>query len=54
MPIETINERNNYYAGKSQQAREALDNNVFQEANKDSRYVKYDANRKSNVTFGKK
>ena len=54
MPIETIEERNQYYAGKSQQARDALDNNVFQEASKDNRYVKYDANRKSNVTFGKK
>tara|TARA_R100001377_G_C3184737_1_gene108101 strand:- start:584 stop:1060 length:477 start_codon:yes stop_codon:yes gene_type:complete len=54
MPIETINERNNYYAGKSQQAKDALDNTMFNDANKDTRYVKYDADRKSNVTFGKK
>ena len=54
MPLETISERNQYYAGKSQQAKDALDNNVFNESKKDGRYVKYDSKRESNVTFGKK
>jgi len=30
-----------------------LDNNVFNEAAADSRYVKYDPSRSSRVTFGK-
>ena len=34
--------------------KEALDNNMFNESSKDGRYVKYDSQRKSNVTFGKK
>jgi hypothetical protein len=54
MPLETIAERNAYYAGKTQQAKDALDNNMFNDSRKDGRYVKYDADRKSNVTFGKK
>ena len=54
MPLETIAERNAYYAGKNQQAKDALDNNMFNDSRKDGRYVKYDADRKSNVTFGKK
>ena len=54
MPLETIAERNDYYAGKNQQAKDALDNNMFNDSRKDGRYVKYDADRKSNVTFGKK
>tara|TARA_R100000935_G_scaffold6495_6_gene14145 strand:+ start:17 stop:493 length:477 start_codon:yes stop_codon:yes gene_type:complete len=54
MPLETISERNAYYAGKNQQAKDALDNNMFNDSRKDGRYVKYDADRKSNVTFGKK
>ena len=29
IPTETIAERNEYYAGKNQQAKEALDNNMF-------------------------
>ena len=54
IPTETIAERNEYYAGKNQQAKEALDNNMFNESARDGRYVKYDSQRKSNVTFGKK
>ena len=54
IPLETIAERNAYYQGKNQQAKEALDNNMFNESAKDGRYVKYDSQRKSNVTFGKK
>ena len=54
MPLETIAERNAYYAGKSQQAKDALDNNAFNESKRDGRYVKYDSKRESNVTFGKK
>ena len=54
MPLETVQERNQYYAGKSQQAKDALDNNVFNESKRDGRYVKYDSKRESNVTFGKK
>jgi hypothetical protein len=54
IPVETKNERNAYYADKSRQAKEALDNNMFNETNKESRYVKYDSDRRSNVTFGKK
>ena len=48
MPLETISERNAYYAGKNQQAKDALDNNMFNDSRKDGRYVKYDADRKSN------
>ena len=54
IPLETIAERNAYYSSKNQQAKEALDNNMFNESAKDGRYVKYDSQRKSNVTFGKK
>ena len=54
IPVETKNERNAYYADKNRQAKEALDNNMFNEANKEGRYVKYDSDRRSNVTFGKK
>ena len=54
IPVETRDERNSYYADKSRQAKEALDNNMFNETNKESRYVKYDSDRRSNVTFGKK
>jgi len=54
IPVETRDERNAYYARKNQQAKEALDNNMFNDAGKDSRYVKYDSDRRSNVTFGKK
>ena len=54
IPVETRNERNAYYEDQTALKKEALDNNVFNEARKDGRYVKYDADRRSNVTFGKK
>ena len=41
IPNETVEERNEYYSDKTQQAKEALDNTVFNEARGDSRYVKY-------------
>jgi len=54
IPTETRDERNAHYADKNRLAKEALDNNMFNEAGRDSKYVKYDSDRKSNVTFGKK
>jgi hypothetical protein len=54
IPVETKNERNAYYEGQTAKKREALDNNMFNESRKDSRYVQYDSKRESNVTFGKK
>ena len=54
IPVETKNERNTYYEGQTAKKREALDNNMFNESRKDSRYVQYDSKRESNVTFGKK
>lgn len=53
IPEETVQERNDYYAQKTETAKDALDNNVFNEAAADSRYVKYDPSRSSRVTFGK-
>ena len=53
IPNETVLERNEYYSDKTQEAKEALDNTVFNEARGDSRYVKYDPQRDSRVTFGK-
>jgi len=53
IPTETVNERNEYYQGQSEQAKEALDNTVFGEAQRDGRYVKYDPQRDTKVTFGK-
>jgi len=54
IPDETIQERHDYYQGKSQDAVAALDNSVFNQSRKDSSYVKYDPQRGSSVTFGKK
>ena len=54
IPVETRNERNAYYEDQTARKKEALDNNIFSESRKDGRYVKYDADRRSNVTFGKK
>ena len=54
IPNETVQERRDYYQGKSKEATEALDNNLFNETRSDSRYVKYDPQRDSNVTFGRK
>ena len=41
-------------AEKNRKANEALDNTIFNDSAKDSRYVKYDSKRESQVTFGKK
>ena len=54
IPVETKNERNAYYESQTARKREALDNTIFNEQRKDSRYVQYDSKRESNVTFGKK
>ena len=54
IPVETKEERNAYYEDQTRLKKEALDNNMFTESRKDGRYVKYDSDRKSNVTFGKK
>ena len=54
IPIETKEERNAYYEDQTRLKKEALDNNMFTESRKDNRYIKYDSDRKSNVTFGKK
>jgi hypothetical protein len=54
IPNETIEERRDYYQGKSQDAVDALDNTMFNESRKDGRYVKYDPQRDSRVSFGKK
>ena len=54
IPIETKEERNAYYEDQTRLKKEALDNNMFTESRKDGRYIKYDSDRKSNVTFGKK
>ena len=54
IPNETVEERRAYYAGKSQEATDALDNTMFNETRGDSRYVKYDPQRDSNVTFGRR
>tara|TARA_R110000796_G_scaffold73903_3_gene165986 strand:+ start:1446 stop:1928 length:483 start_codon:yes stop_codon:yes gene_type:complete len=53
IPTESVDERNAYYSGKNEQAKEALDNTVFSDAQRDGRYVKYDPQRDSKVTFGK-
>jgi len=54
IPNETIEERNSYYNDKNQAARDALDNTMFNETRGDSRYVKYDPQRDSSVTFGRR
>ena len=53
MPLETIAERNSYYQQKNLDAVEALDNTVFGDAKRDGKYVKYDPQRDTKVTFGK-
>ena len=54
IPVETVEERKDYYAGKTAEASSALDNTMFNDARQDSRYVKYDPQRDSQVTFGRK
>ena len=54
IPNEIVEQRNAYYENKTQDARDALDNTVFSESRSgDERYVKYDPQRSSRVTFGK-
>ena len=53
-PNETVEERRAYYAGKTQEAKDALDNTMFNETRADSRYAKYDPQRDSNVIFGRR
>ena len=53
LPLETVNERRQYYEDKNRRNNQALDNTMFSDANKDSKYVKYDSKRDSQVTFGK-
>lgn len=53
IPNETVEERTAYYAGKTSEATDALDNTMFNEAGRDSRYVRYEPKRESRVTFGK-
>jgi hypothetical protein len=54
MPIETVQERREYYEESTRKANEALDNTMFNDSAKDNRYVKYDSKRETQVTFGKK
>ena len=54
IPDETIEERNAYYNAKNQAATDALDNTMFNETRGDQRYVKYDPQRDSQVTFGRR
>ena len=54
MPLETVYERRRYFEQSNERNNQALDNTMFSDAEKDSRYVKYDAKRNSQVTFGKK
>ena len=54
IPNETIKERHDYYEGISRDAVGALDNTMFNETRKDGRYVKYNPQRDSRVSFGKK
>jgi hypothetical protein len=54
IPNETVAERRAYYEGKSADAVNALDNNMFSESRRDGQYVKYDPQRDTQVSFGKK
>ena len=54
IPVETVEERKSHYQNVTQEQSNALDNNMFNDARQDSRYVKYDPQRDSQVTFGRK
>lgn len=54
IPVETVEERKAHYHNVTQEQSNALDNNMFNDARQDSRYVKYDPQRDSQVTFGRK
>ena len=53
-PVETVQERRSYFEQMNKRNNQALDNTMFSDADKDSRYIKYDAKRNSQVTFGKR
>tara|TARA_R100001129_G_scaffold2650_1_gene2714 strand:+ start:6144 stop:6470 length:327 start_codon:yes stop_codon:yes gene_type:complete len=53
IPTEMVEQRNAYYQQKNVDQVEALDNTVFNDSRKDGRYVKYDPQRDTKVTFGK-
>jgi len=53
IPNEAVEERRAYYENRNQQAKESLDNNIFNETRADGRYVKYDPQRDTRVTFGR-
>ncbi len=52
MPTEMVDQRNEYYQQKNLDQVEALDNTVFNDSRKDGRYVKYNPQRDTKVTFG--
>jgi hypothetical protein len=54
IPEEIVQQRNDYYERKNADAQNALDNTMFNEMRNDGRYVKYDPQRDTRVTFGKK
>jgi len=54
MPLETVQERRDYFEKMNEKNNQALDNTMFNDSQKDNRYVKYDSKRNSQVTFGKK
>ena len=54
IPEEIVEQRNDYYEQKNRDAQNALDNTMFNEMKNDGRYVKYDPQRDTRVTFGKK
>jgi len=53
MPTEMVEQRKEYYQQKNLDQVEALDNTVFNDAKRDGRYVKYNPQRDTKVTFGK-
>ena len=53
IPTEMVEQRNAYYQQKNVDQVEALDNTVFNDSRKDGRYVKYDPNRDTNLTYSK-
>ena len=53
IPTSMVEQRTDYYAQKSQDAKDALDNTMFNESRGDNRYVRYEPQRSSTVSFGK-
>ncbi|HAW76764.1 MAG TPA: hypothetical protein DCW74_13635 [Alteromonas australica] len=54
IPEELVDQRSAYYENMTQQADDALDNNMFNEQRGDRKYVKYEPQRQTNVTFGRR